>query len=46
MALPEILLVDDNLDRAQQVETVLRFLEYKVIAVTGNQYESDRKSVV
>ncbi|TPQ28644.1 sigma-54 dependent transcriptional regulator [Methylomonas koyamae] len=40
MALPEILLVDDNLNRAQQVETVLRFLEYRVITVSGNQYES------
>jgi len=40
MALPEILLVDDNLNRAQQVETVLRFLEYRVVAVSGNQYEA------
>ncbi|WNB78105.1 sigma-54 dependent transcriptional regulator [Methylomonas koyamae] len=40
MALPEILLVDDNPNRAQQVETVLRFLEYRVVAVSGNQYET------
>ncbi|ATG90457.1 sigma-54 dependent transcriptional regulator [Methylomonas koyamae] len=40
MALPEILLVDDNPNRAQQVETVLRFLEYRVVAVSGNQYEA------
>lgn len=40
MALPEILLVDDNPNRAQQVETVLRFLEYRVVTVSVSQYEA------
>ncbi len=35
MALPEILLIDDNGTRIQQIETVLNFLEYGV-TVTGS----------
>lgn len=35
MVLPDILIIDDNLVRAQQVETVLKFLEYGV-TVVGN----------
>jgi sigma-54 specific flagellar transcriptional regulator A len=33
MALPDILLIDDDTSRSQAVETVLRFLEYQVRAV-------------
>ncbi|OHX35155.1 sigma-54-dependent Fis family transcriptional regulator [Methylomonas sp. LWB] len=44
MALPEILLIDDNPVRVQQVETVLKFLEYRVYTLTVKEFEtaSDR----
>ena len=35
MVLPDILLIDDNVIRAQQVETVLRFMEYGFTAVAN-----------
>ncbi|WP_041365644.1 sigma-54 dependent transcriptional regulator [Methylomonas methanica] len=37
MVLPDILLIDDNVIRAQQVETVLRFLEYELTAVGSGE---------
>ena len=40
MALPDILLIDDNVIRAQQVETVLRFLEYELTAVGSGECQS------
>ena len=36
MVLPDILLIDDNPIRAQQVETVFKFLEYGFISVGSN----------
>jgi len=35
MVLPDILLIDDNAIRAQQVEAVLRFMEYGLTSVSG-----------
>ena len=35
MVLPDILLIDDNAIRAQQVEAVLRFMEYGLTSVTS-----------
>ena len=35
MVLPDILLIDDNAIRAQQVEAVLRFMEYEFTAVAS-----------
>ncbi|MCQ8106096.1 sigma-54 dependent transcriptional regulator [Methylomonas sp. SURF-2] len=40
MVLPEILLIDDNVIRAQQVETVLKFLEYDLTAVGSGECQS------
>lgn len=40
MALPEILLVDDNLVRIRQVEAILQFLEYRVEIVASNDCET------
>ncbi|MCK9609160.1 MAG: sigma-54 dependent transcriptional regulator [Methylomonas sp.] len=40
MVLPNILLIDDNVIRAQQVETVLRFLEYEFTAVGSSESQS------
>jgi sigma-54 specific flagellar transcriptional regulator A len=40
MALPEILLIDDNGTRIQQIETVLRFLEYSVTVAGSADYEA------
>lgn len=40
MALPEILLIDDNTHRSQQVEGILRFLEYRVEAVASSDFEA------
>ena len=40
MVLPEILLIDDNPIRAQQVETVLSFLEYGITSVGSNDWQS------
>ncbi|WP_446811743.1 sigma-54 dependent transcriptional regulator [Methylomonas sp. 2BW1-5-20] len=39
MALPEILLIDDNTNRIQQVECVLQFLEYRVETVATGNFE-------
>ena len=41
MALPEILLVDDNGQLIQQIETVLRFLECGVTVVTNVDWDSE-----
>ena len=40
MALPCILLVDDNKTRSQQVEIILRFMEYRVETVDSSNYDS------
>jgi sigma-54 specific flagellar transcriptional regulator A len=40
MALPYILLVDDNKTRSQQLETILRFMEYRVDTVDSSNYSS------
>lgn len=40
MVMPEILLIDDNPNRRQQVETILRFLEYGVTAVASGESDS------
>lgn len=40
MALPFILLVDDNKTRAQQFEIILRFMEYQVETVDSSNYAS------
>lgn len=40
MALPEILLIDDNPHRIQQVEDILRFLEYRVETVASSDFEA------
>ncbi|MGR8930746.1 MAG: sigma-54 dependent transcriptional regulator [Gammaproteobacteria bacterium] len=40
MTLPEILLIDDNPIRAQQVEAIFRFLEYGVNLAGSNDWES------
>lgn len=40
MALPEILLIDDNEQRTHIFEAVLKFLEYSVTVVAGRDYES------
>ncbi|CAD6878798.1 Flagellar regulatory protein FleQ [Methylomonas albis] len=40
MALPEILLIDDNTNRIQQVEGILRFLEYRVETVASSDFEA------
>jgi sigma-54 dependent transcriptional regulator, flagellar regulatory protein len=38
MALPYILLVDDNKTRSQQLETILRFMEYRVETIDSSKY--------
>ena len=40
MVLPNILLIDDNVIRAQQVETVLTFLEYRFTWVSGSEWQA------
>jgi sigma-54 dependent transcriptional regulator, flagellar regulatory protein len=40
MALPYILLVDDNKIRSQQFETILRFMEYRVEMADSSNYAS------
>lgn len=40
MALPCILLIDDNKTRSQQVEIILRFMEYRVETVDSSNYVS------
>ena len=40
MALPYILLVDDNKTRSQQLEIILRFMEYRVETVDSSNYVS------
>ncbi|WP_020482258.1 sigma-54 dependent transcriptional regulator [Methylomonas sp. MK1] len=40
MALPEILLIDDNTHRSLQVECILRFLEYRVETVVSSEFEA------
>lgn len=40
MALPYILLVDDNKPRSQHVETILQFMEYRVKTVNSSSYDS------
>jgi sigma-54 specific flagellar transcriptional regulator A len=40
MALPCILLVDDNKTRAQQLEIILRFMEYRVETADSSNYVS------
>jgi len=40
MALPCILLVDDNKTRSQQIEIILRFMEYRVETVDSSNYVS------
>ncbi|WP_031435465.1 sigma-54 dependent transcriptional regulator [Methylomarinum vadi] len=39
MALPSILLIDDDQERAQQFEVILNFLEYEVQCVTSEDFE-------
>ena len=44
MALPCILLVDDNKTRSQQLEIILRFMEYQVETVDSSNYISSLPS--
>ncbi|WP_347988835.1 sigma-54 dependent transcriptional regulator [Methylomonas sp. AM2-LC] len=39
MAVPEILLIDDNKQRLHLLETVLKFMECTVIVASGNDYQ-------
>lgn len=39
MALPRILLIDDNKQRAQSLEVVLRFMEFEIVTVGSNEYD-------
>jgi sigma-54 specific flagellar transcriptional regulator A len=40
MALPKILLIDDNKTRAQQIEQILQFMEFTVARFSAATYES------
>ena len=40
MALPYILLVDDNKARSQQLETILQFMEYRVKTADSSSYDA------
>lgn len=39
MALPRILLIDDNKPRAQSLEIVLRFMEFEIETVSSSEYD-------
>ena len=41
MAMPRILLIDDNQTRTQQLEIVLQFLEYQVESTTSIDFQDD-----
>ena len=45
MALPRIVLIDDNSSRVQQFESILLFLEYQVSAVNSAEYLSELNSL-
>ncbi len=40
MALPHILLIDDNKVRSQQLDTILQFMEYRVTTADSSNYDS------
>ena len=40
MALPQLLLIDDSRTRIQQFESILSFLEYKVLTVNSSDFNS------
>ncbi len=46
MVLPDILLIDDNANRAQQVETVLKFLEFGFSIVGSQECETVLEDVI
>ena len=45
MVLPDILLIDDNAIRAQQIEAVLRFMEYGLTAIASAECDSVLRNI-